>query len=86
MASVRDIPEELSNLMDQIVGLLSEEEIEHKFREVIKEQEEGNKIYGTNIQPREGLMVSAVIQLAKERGVITPEEEKKLLYRIASLA
>jgi|GEM_PF-4723074 hypothetical protein len=76
------LSQDSADLMDQIAGLMSAEDIENKFQEICAIQKEGDRINGTEVKPREGFKISAMIQLAQERGIITPEEEQKLRHTI----
>ena len=73
---------ELAEMMDNLVSVLSPQEIEEKYQEILKVQEEGNKRMKTNVQPREGFMVSAIIQLGKERGLLTDQEARELSLKV----
>ena len=72
--------------MDRIVSELAEhpELIEEKIEEIKKSQEDGNKIYGTNISFPDGkLTLSALIDLASEFDIITQAEKKSLIGLMA---
>jgi hypothetical protein len=77
------IAPELAELIDHIVELLTPREIEDKFQEILTVQQKGNEQMHTNVPPREGFRISAIIDLGFEKGLITEEEKRRLHLKIS---
>ncbi|MBI5621725.1 hypothetical protein HY933_02575 [Candidatus Falkowbacteria bacterium] len=76
LRSTVNIPEDSAALMDHIAELLTIDDIERKFKEIYDVQVAGNTTYHLDIPPREGFKISAMVELARERGIITAEEKR----------
>jgi hypothetical protein len=78
-----DMPLASTELMDKIAEAVSGEELEKAYEKLAEGQRRA-VVRGIRSEPRPGLKISAMIDCAREKGVITADEARQLEYRIAS--
>jgi hypothetical protein len=79
-----NLPLPETNLLDKIAELISSEELERCFEDTVHSQQGRDAVRGIRPEPKPGFRINAMIQWAREKGVITMDEARRLEYKIAS--